>query len=231
MPLHAGQKRSNADASETGEEASETGEKAARQRVESPLAPRDNPIDLSNDSDDDDDDSDVVIAKKDNISISKQSNNGREHDEDNVEEEDGENDDDDDDDDDDDNDDDDDDDYHHPGDLEIDYDSGVWDDWDERCHGPIDSQSNRREYPDGFVWSCCDKQGDEGGCIRRVGTTIEERYPDSSEPDLDETEAHHPGELEVDYDSGVWDDWDERCHGPIDSRSNRKNYSDGFVWS
>ena len=183
-------------------------------------------------NDDDDDDNDDDDDENDDDDDDDDDNNDDDDDDDDDDDNDDDKDEDVDvDDDDDDNDDDNDNDYHHPGDLEIDYDSGVWDDWDERCHGPIDSQSNRREYPDGFVWSCCDKQGDEGGCIRGVGTTIEERYPDSSEPDLDETEAHHPGELEVDYDSGVWDDWDERCHGPIDSRSNQKKYSDGFVWS
>lgn len=50
------------------------------------------------------------------------------------------------------------------GDLEADYESGVWADHDEKTHGPIDTEENREDYPEGFDWSCCDKPGDEPGC-------------------------------------------------------------------
>jgi len=50
------------------------------------------------------------------------------------------------------------------GDLEIDYESSTWDDWDENCHGIQDTEENQHEYPEGFVWSCCDTQGDAVGC-------------------------------------------------------------------
>ncbi|OBZ72362.1 hypothetical protein A0H81_07844 [Grifola frondosa] len=43
---------------------------------------------------------------------------------------------------------------YHSGDLEADYDSFV--DWDESCHGPIDTPANRRSYPENFTWNCCD---------------------------------------------------------------------------
>ena len=56
---------------------------------------------------------------------------------------------------------------YHPGELEFDYESSTWDDWDERCHGPRDTNSHRNEYPDGFRWSCCGEPGDAEGCEER----------------------------------------------------------------
>ncbi|KAH7921283.1 hypothetical protein BV22DRAFT_1019673, partial [Leucogyrophana mollusca] len=29
--------------------------------------------------------------------------------------------------------------------------------WDEDCHGPMGIRSDRRSYPDNFLWSCCTK--------------------------------------------------------------------------
>ncbi|KAG6817277.1 hypothetical protein H0H87_010939 [Tephrocybe sp. NHM501043] len=45
----------------------------------------------------------------------------------------------------------------HPGELEVD--EGEFADWDERCHGPMDSAHNRRECPENFKWTCCDEDG------------------------------------------------------------------------
>ncbi|KAH8202430.1 hypothetical protein TruAng_003415 [Truncatella angustata] len=68
---------------------------------------------------------------------------------------------------------------YHDGELVQDYDSSVWDDWDE-CHGEQDCEENREECPDGFLWSCCDKSGTHPGCTRgphrAVGAT-RGRYP------------------------------------------------------
>ncbi|PGH14493.1 hypothetical protein AJ79_02986 [Helicocarpus griseus UAMH5409] len=35
---------------------------------------------------------------------------------------------------------------------------------DENCHGPIDCLETREEYPEGFVYPCCDRKGDEEPC-------------------------------------------------------------------
>jgi hypothetical protein len=48
--------------------------------------------------------------------------------------------------------------------MEPDYDGDFWADHDEDCHGIIDSNEMREEFPDGFVWTCCDKLGSEPGC-------------------------------------------------------------------
>jgi hypothetical protein len=48
------------------------------------------------------------------------------------------------------------------GKLKVDYASFV--DWDEDCHGPMDSRSNRREYPENFKWTCCGEDGRSEGC-------------------------------------------------------------------
>ncbi|KDQ59083.1 hypothetical protein JAAARDRAFT_651962 [Jaapia argillacea MUCL 33604] len=52
----------------------------------------------------------------------------------------------------------------HPGDLEVDEASFV--DWDEDCHGPMDTPSNRRSFPENFTWSCCEADGTTAGCVR-----------------------------------------------------------------
>ena len=50
--------------------------------------------------------------------------------------------------------------------LEVDYAADVWADHDENCHGTIDTDEMREVNPEGFVWDCCDKPGDEEGCQR-----------------------------------------------------------------
>lgn len=40
--------------------------------------------------------------------------------------------------------------------MEVDDDSYVWADHDESCHGTIDSDFCRKEYPAEFTWTCCD---------------------------------------------------------------------------
>ena len=48
------------------------------------------------------------------------------------------------------------------GELEADYDGSIWDDHDERIHGAIDELQN--EVPEGFLWSCCEEDGESIGC-------------------------------------------------------------------
>ncbi|GBE88227.1 hypothetical protein BKA93DRAFT_736658 [Sparassis latifolia] len=51
---------------------------------------------------------------------------------------------------------------YHSGDLEVDEDSFV--DWDEDCHGPMDTPAKRRAWPENFIWNCCDADGRSEGC-------------------------------------------------------------------
>lgn len=57
--------------------------------------------------------------------------------------------------------------------MEIDYDDPTWDDWDERCHGTMDTEENQEEHPEGFIWDCCDKGGTEPGCTKGHHYAIE----------------------------------------------------------
>jgi hypothetical protein len=50
------------------------------------------------------------------------------------------------------------------GDLEVDWAGDSWADHDENCHGPIDTPEMREEFPDGFIWNCCDETGEAEGC-------------------------------------------------------------------
>ena len=112
---------------------------------------------------------------------------------------------------------------HHPGDLIVAEDG--FPDWDENCHGKIDTNSNRSEYPDQFEWDCCGAAGDEEGCEKGAGESIEDRYPPTPPPSsyvpVQDGDRYHPGELEVDWEDG-FADWDEDCHGPRDTASNRE---------
>jgi hypothetical protein len=51
------------------------------------------------------------------------------------------------------------------GELEYDWESSTWNDWDEKTFGPHDAEENKREHPGGFIWDCCDEPGDDKkGC-------------------------------------------------------------------
>jgi len=39
----------------------------------------------------------------------------------------------------------------------LDDDSSTWDDWDDNMGGPMEEAHD--EYPEGFIWSCCERQG------------------------------------------------------------------------
>ncbi|KAJ3491759.1 hypothetical protein NLI96_g444 [Meripilus lineatus] len=51
---------------------------------------------------------------------------------------------------------------YHSGELEADEDA--FEDHDEYCHGPIDTESNRKDFPEKFFWNCCDNDGTSPGC-------------------------------------------------------------------
>ncbi|KAJ7589892.1 hypothetical protein C8J56DRAFT_936441 [Mycena floridula] len=56
----------------------------------------------------------------------------------------------------------------HPGELEADESKFV--DWDEDCHGPMDTLDNRSDFPENFTWSCCEGDGSSDGCVKRQHT-------------------------------------------------------------
>lgn len=43
--------------------------------------------------------------------------------------------------------------------------SEVWDDWEDWREGDPDSEENKEAYPEGYLWDCCKKIGDEEGCL------------------------------------------------------------------
>ncbi|KAK2598345.1 hypothetical protein N8I77_011765 [Diaporthe amygdali] len=58
--------------------------------------------------------------------------------------------------------------------MEIDYDDeDTWADWDENCHGIMDSKQSREELPDGFIWDCCEARGSAPGCTKGHHYAIE----------------------------------------------------------
>ncbi|EOD46091.1 hypothetical protein UCRNP2_7206 [Neofusicoccum parvum UCRNP2] len=58
----------------------------------------------------------------------------------------------------------------HDGTLAVDFHHEVWMDWCESTCGPLNCEENMRanlrEFPEGFVWSCCAARGDALGCRR-----------------------------------------------------------------
>ncbi|KAI0078787.1 hypothetical protein K474DRAFT_1659959 [Panus rudis PR-1116 ss-1] len=55
---------------------------------------------------------------------------------------------------------------YHEGDLEVNEDMFL--DWDERCHGPMDTEENEKQFPENFTYNCCDKDGTSKGCVLDV---------------------------------------------------------------
>ncbi|KAK4951950.1 hypothetical protein LTR10_009870 [Elasticomyces elasticus] len=69
---------------------------------------------------------------------------------------------------------------HHTGEKEVDYDSEIWADHDDRCHGYPEALLNDPDYAWGMKWSCCGRSGDEevcsgGNARRRVGSSKKAR--------------------------------------------------------
>ncbi|KAM7195392.1 hypothetical protein V8F33_006733 [Rhypophila sp. PSN 637] len=54
--------------------------------------------------------------------------------------------------------------FHHPDKIVKDEDSHIWAHWDEGRHGPIDTETNRKNFPGAFVYPCCGKNGTTKGC-------------------------------------------------------------------
>ncbi|KAF8813394.1 hypothetical protein BYT27DRAFT_7206780 [Phlegmacium glaucopus] len=52
----------------------------------------------------------------------------------------------------------------HPGELKRSEDS--FSDWDENSQGPMNTESNRRNYPECFQWTCCGEMELSSGCVR-----------------------------------------------------------------
>ncbi|KAK0760642.1 hypothetical protein N5P37_006837 [Trichoderma harzianum] len=84
--------------------------------------------------------------------------------------------------------------FYHNGQLEADYDGDFWADHDEDCHGTIDTDEMREEFPEGFIWNCCDKGGDDIGCRWGRHQSDPNKVEDGEDADL--------------YDDG-WDDDDD----------------------
>lgn len=57
---------------------------------------------------------------------------------------------------------------HLLGILEVDYEAFA--DHDEDCHGPMDTDENRRQFPGNFIWSCCEEDGASEGCLKAPHT-------------------------------------------------------------
>ncbi|KAI0976272.1 hypothetical protein F4678DRAFT_416527 [Xylaria arbuscula] len=55
---------------------------------------------------------------------------------------------------------------YHPGDMEENPESSLWDDWEDWREGDPDSEEYKEEYPEGYFWDCCDQPGDSVGCAR-----------------------------------------------------------------
>ncbi len=48
--------------------------------------------------------------------------------------------------------------------MNADYDDETWADTDEKTWGPIETEENMEEWPDAFIWDCCEQRGSAAGC-------------------------------------------------------------------
>ncbi|KAK4212029.1 hypothetical protein QBC37DRAFT_389200 [Rhypophila decipiens] len=54
--------------------------------------------------------------------------------------------------------------FHHPDKIVKDGGSRFWYHWDKGRDGPIDTETNRKNFPGAFVYPCCGKNGTTKGC-------------------------------------------------------------------
>jgi len=91
--------------------------------------------------------------------------------------------------------------------LEIDYDAPTWEGWNTNALGPMISEENKKEYPEGFVFMCCDKDGTSSGC--KLGSHWAADDPRGSPPppdsegsgEDDEKEDEEPEVVQISDDS------------------------------
>ena len=61
----------------------------------------------------------------------------------------------------------------HPGEFELNEDHPIWKKFDYDDWGP-QPQDMLDDYPQGAIWSCCDKQGTKKGCVRGLHINAED---------------------------------------------------------
>ncbi|KAI9149029.1 hypothetical protein HJFPF1_11074 [Paramyrothecium foliicola] len=61
--------------------------------------------------------------------------------------------------------------------MEVDEEGDFWADHDEDCHGEIDLDELRKEYPNGYIWSCCDQKGSQPGCRKHPHKSRQQARP------------------------------------------------------
>ncbi|KAM0755260.1 hypothetical protein T439DRAFT_322299 [Meredithblackwellia eburnea MCA 4105] len=49
--------------------------------------------------------------------------------------------------------------YYHPGTCYLDKGSDIWYDWCYDSHGEMDTPAHREEWPEAFLWDCCQQDG------------------------------------------------------------------------
>jgi hypothetical protein len=79
--------------------------------------------------------------------------------------------------------------------MEVDYEGDFWADHDEDCHGEIDTEEMREEFPEGFFWTCCRRAGDEPGCKLGVHQRVPELFFKKVKHDSG-TKTAEPNEIE-----------------------------------
>ncbi|ORY15296.1 hypothetical protein BCR34DRAFT_478044, partial [Clohesyomyces aquaticus] len=47
-------------------------------------------------------------------------------------------------------------------------DHDTWTDWDIESVSEWDNEESRKKYPEGFLWSCCDRSGEKEGCKKSI---------------------------------------------------------------
>ncbi|KAJ4391374.1 hypothetical protein N0V93_004991 [Gnomoniopsis smithogilvyi] len=84
---------------------------------------------------------------------------------------------------------------YHEGQLMIDESHETWADWDEDVGGPQITPENEEDYPQAFLWSCCDENGTAPGCVKGYHLAVRKNsskrfrisFPPGAEPDKNRT--------------------------------------------
>ncbi|KAM7183279.1 hypothetical protein V8F33_013695, partial [Rhypophila sp. PSN 637] len=107
---------------------------------------------------------------------------------------------------------------YHNGELEPDHDADIWADHDENCHGGITADSFGKSHSEGFIWTCCEKPGDEEGCKlgrHEENPELNKRRRDFYDQSKDDEEDEEDDEEEDDEEEDDEEEDDEDVESEV----------------
>ncbi|KAF4625133.1 hypothetical protein G7Y89_g13036 [Cudoniella acicularis] len=138
----------------------------------------------------------------------------------------------------------------HPGEKEVDYEGDFWADHDEDCHDLIRDLEDDPDFAKGFMWTCCEKNGDDPGCketrhknaVNIICPRTQSPVPVSRKREARAIEIARcencnegfniHGYKQVTFETDeFWANHDEEFHSYLDALVDDPQFADGYQWS